>query len=156
MSNQYCSSHGSCVNHFNYYFIWTSFHIFEMTHLLSLDKYGSAYGSGGQSQMYTYFHEQDDSSFQLVDSSRPQRPLYNRPRGRQMQVQYMYMQLLCTLLSVHVCRVTCTCGVIVLLHSIFLSSLSFSLSFPLFNRLRFVVIVRRERRGNLVVVSKSL
>ena len=131
MSNQYCSSHGSCVNHFNYYFIWTSFHIFEMTHLLSLDKYGSAYGSGGQSQMYTYFHEQDDSSFQLVDSSRPQRPLYNRPRGRQMQVQYMYMQLLCTYslckyveLHVHVELLSFSTSTF---H--FLSSLSFSLSF---------------------------
>jgi translation initiation factor 3 subunit D len=46
------------------------------------NKYGTAYGSG---QMYTYYHEQDESSFHLVDSSRPQRTIHHKPRGRQMQ-----------------------------------------------------------------------
>lgn len=36
--------------------------------------------------MYIYHHEEDESTFQLVDSSRPQRTLHHKPRGRQMQV----------------------------------------------------------------------
>ena len=44
------------------------------------------YGANGQSQMYVYHHEEDESTFQLVDTSRPQRPIHYKPKGRQMQV----------------------------------------------------------------------
>ena len=54
---------------------------------LFLDKYGTAYGAGGQSQMYVYHHEEDESTFRLVDTSKPQRPMHQKPRGRQMQVR---------------------------------------------------------------------
>ena len=58
---------------------------------MSVDKYGTAYGSGGQSQAYIYHHEDDDSTFRLVDSSRPQqRTLHHKPRGRQMQVNHFF------------------------------------------------------------------
>ncbi|XP_076443201.1 eukaryotic translation initiation factor 3 subunit D-like [Babylonia areolata] len=43
-----------------------------------LGKYNSAFG-GSQ---YAYYHEEDESSFQLVDTARVQRPLYQR--GRRM------------------------------------------------------------------------
>ena len=49
-----------------------------------LDKYQSQFGSGNQ--MFSYYHEEDESSFQLVDTSRPQRPLYQRNRNRFGQV----------------------------------------------------------------------
>jgi len=41
-------------------------------------KYSSAFGSG--MQQYAYFHDEDESSFQLVDTSRAQRPAYQRSR----------------------------------------------------------------------------
>ena len=51
------------------------------------DKYGNVYGAGGQSQTYVYRHEQDESTFQLVDTSRPQRSMYRRrPGGMQVCV----------------------------------------------------------------------
>ena len=49
-----------------------------------LDKYQSQFGTGNQ--MFSYYHEEDESSFQLVDTSRPQRPLYQRNRNRFGQV----------------------------------------------------------------------
>ena len=48
------------------------------------DKYQSQFGTG--SQMFSYYHEEDESSFQLVDTSRPQRPLYQRNKNRFGQV----------------------------------------------------------------------
>ncbi len=51
-----------------------------------IDKYGTAYGGGGQSQIYIYHHENDESSFKLVDTAKPHRPMHQKPRGRQMQV----------------------------------------------------------------------
>ncbi|XP_063962055.1 eukaryotic translation initiation factor 3 subunit D-like [Lytechinus pictus] len=42
-------------------------------------KYNSQFGSGNQ---YTYVHEQDESSFQLVDTSKVQKPIYMRNRIR--------------------------------------------------------------------------
>lgn len=36
--------------------------------------------------MFSYYHEEDESSFQLVDTSRPQRPLYQRNKNRFGQV----------------------------------------------------------------------
>lgn len=41
-------------------------------------KYSSAIGAGGT--QYAYYHEEDESSFQLVDTSRSLRPMYGRGR----------------------------------------------------------------------------
>lgn len=49
------------------------------------DKYQSQFGTG--SQMFSYYHEEDESSFQLVDTSRPQRPIYQRNRNKFGQVR---------------------------------------------------------------------
>ncbi|GFS09600.1 eukaryotic translation initiation factor 3 subunit D [Elysia marginata] len=46
-----------------------------------LGKYNSAFGGGSQ---YAYYHEEDESTFQLVDTSRVQKPVYQR-RGRLFQ-----------------------------------------------------------------------
>ncbi|KAL5019286.1 hypothetical protein ScPMuIL_005008 [Solemya velum] len=43
-----------------------------------LGKYNSAFGAGGS--QYAYFHEEDESSFQLVDTQRVQKPIYQRGR----------------------------------------------------------------------------
>ena len=37
--------------------------------------------------MYFYHHEEDESSFQLVDTARVQRPQHQRSRGRYNQVR---------------------------------------------------------------------
>merc|ERR1712165_457709 len=42
------------------------------------NKYNSAIGAGGT--QYAYYHEEDESSFQLVDTSRTLRPMYGRGR----------------------------------------------------------------------------
>merc|ERR1711962_816273 len=42
------------------------------------NKYNSAIGAGGT--QYAYYHEEDESSFQLVDTSRVMRPMYGRGR----------------------------------------------------------------------------
>ncbi|KAF6039211.1 eIF3-S7 [Bugula neritina] len=41
------------------------------------NKYSSAFGSG---QQYSYIHEEDESSFQLVDTSRNTKPVYQRSK----------------------------------------------------------------------------
>merc|ERR1719183_3251385 len=41
-------------------------------------KYNSAIGAGGT--QYSYYYEEDESSFQLVDTSRALRPMYGRGR----------------------------------------------------------------------------
>ena len=43
-----------------------------MTHVITCRQ---VYGAG---QSYVYRHEQDESTFKLVDTSRPQRPMYRR------------------------------------------------------------------------------
>lgn len=48
------------------------------------DKYSSQFG--GSNNPYAYFHEEDESSFQLVDTARVQKPIYQRGRGRFNQV----------------------------------------------------------------------
>ncbi len=48
------------------------------------DKYSSLYGLGGQT--YVYHHEEDESSFQLVDTQRVQKPQYRRTRFKFNQV----------------------------------------------------------------------
>lgn len=44
------------------------------------DKYQSTFGSGSQ---YAYYHEEDESTFHLVDTTRIQKPPYQRGRFRQ-------------------------------------------------------------------------
>lgn len=44
------------------------------------DKYQSTFGSGSQ---YAYYHEEDESTFHLVDTTRVQKPPYQRGRFRQ-------------------------------------------------------------------------
>jgi translation initiation factor 3 subunit D len=45
-----------------------------------MNKYSSQFG--GMANPYSYYHDEDESSFQLVDSSRVQRPIYQRGRIR--------------------------------------------------------------------------
>lgn len=47
------------------------------------DKYSSQFGGGSQ---YAYFHEEDETSFQLVDTARTQKTAYQRNRMRFAQV----------------------------------------------------------------------
>lgn len=44
---------------------------------LFLDKYASQFGSGSQ---YAYYHDEDESTFHLVDTTRVQKPPYQRGR----------------------------------------------------------------------------
>ena len=43
-----------------------------------MNKYNSQFGAGGT--QYAYYHEEDENSFQLVDTSRSLRPMYGRGR----------------------------------------------------------------------------
>ena len=52
------------------YFIWS--YIFAA-------KYASQFGAGTQ---YAYYHEGDDTSFQLVDTSKPHKTPYQRNKQR--------------------------------------------------------------------------
>jgi len=52
-----------------------------------LDKYSSQFG--GVANPYSYYHEEDESSFQLVDTSRLQKPIYQRGRVRFNQVFFV-------------------------------------------------------------------
>lgn len=49
----------------------------------SSDKYSSQFGGGSQ---YAYFHEEDETSFQLVDTAKTQKTAYQRNRMRFAQV----------------------------------------------------------------------
>lgn len=51
---------------------------------MSSDKYSSQFGGGSQ---YAYFHEEDETSFQLVDTAKTQKTAYQRNRMRFAQVQ---------------------------------------------------------------------
>ena len=73
-------------------------------HTLPTDKYVNVYGLGGQT--YTYHHEEDESSFQLVDTAKMQRPLYQKGRPRFNQV---YTYVYCTLQHSIVCVCVCVC-----------------------------------------------
>ena len=53
--------------------------------VLCVDKYSSQFGGG--INPYAYYHEEDESSFQLVDSSRVQKPVYQKNRNRYNQVR---------------------------------------------------------------------
>ena len=48
------------------------------------DKYNSQFG--GMVNQYAYYHEEDDTTFQLVDSARIQKPIYQRGRIKFNQV----------------------------------------------------------------------
>lgn len=48
------------------------------------DKYSSQFGGGSQ---YAYFHEEDETSFQLVDTAKTQKTAYQRNRMRFAQVR---------------------------------------------------------------------
>lgn len=52
--------------------------------ILSSDKYSSQFGGGSQ---YAYFHEEDETSFQLVDTAKTQKTAYQRNRMRFAQVR---------------------------------------------------------------------
>ena len=52
--------------------------------LIWLDKYSSQFG--GVANPYSYYHDEDESTFQLVDTSRLQKPIYQRGRVRFNQV----------------------------------------------------------------------
>lgn len=43
------------------------------------DKYTSQFGTGNQ---YAYYHDEDESTFHLVDTARVQKPIYQRGRFR--------------------------------------------------------------------------
>ena len=53
-------------------------------YLCIVDKYSSQFG--GTTNQYAYYHEEDESSFQLVDTARIQKPPYQRGRNRFTQV----------------------------------------------------------------------
>lgn len=44
-----------------------------------LDKYTSQFGTGSQ---YAYYHDEDETTFHLVDTARVQKPPYQRGRFR--------------------------------------------------------------------------
>lgn len=46
------------------------------------DKYASQFGAGSQ---YAYYHDEDESTFHLVDTTRVQKPPYQRGRFRANQ-----------------------------------------------------------------------
>ena len=56
-----------------------TFNIFILT-----DKYSSVYGGGGQT--YVYHHEEDESSFRLVDTARVQKQPHHNKRIKYSQV----------------------------------------------------------------------
>ena len=45
-------------------------------------KYASQFGAGNQ---FAYYHDEDESSFQLVDTTKVQRPMYQRSKFRPNQ-----------------------------------------------------------------------
>ena len=49
------------------------------------DKYNSQFG--GMSNQYAYYHEEDESTFQLVDTTKVQKPIYQRGRMKFNQVR---------------------------------------------------------------------
>ena len=48
------------------------------------DKYNSQFA--GMANQYAYYHEEDESTFQLVDTSKVQKPIYQRGRMKFNQV----------------------------------------------------------------------
>ncbi len=57
-----------------------------------LDKYGNTYGQGGQ--QYAYRHEEDESSFQLVDTAKVKaNTSHRRPKYNQVSKSHDVMTL---------------------------------------------------------------
>ncbi|CAK8678193.1 eukaryotic translation initiation factor 3 subunit D-like [Clavelina lepadiformis] len=54
-----------------------------------MNKYNSQFGGGSQ---YSYFHDEDESTFQLVDNTKIQKPAYQRNRFRFNQIRNRQMQ----------------------------------------------------------------
>jgi len=54
------------------------------------NKYSSQFGQGNS--QYAYFHEEDESTFHLVDSSKQQKPLFQRQRKFQQQQRNLRRQ----------------------------------------------------------------
>ncbi|MFH4973501.1 hypothetical protein AB6A40_000210 [Gnathostoma spinigerum] len=57
------------------------------------DRYGNPYSTGVVGSQYDYVHDEDDATFQLVDTSKPQRSAMQRG-GRMRQQQMFYRKLL--------------------------------------------------------------
>lgn len=56
--------------------------IFKFNVHFFVDKYASQFGAGSQ---YAYYHDEDESTFHLVDTTRVQKPPYQRGRFRANQ-----------------------------------------------------------------------
>jgi len=65
---------------------WNLLNIISYVCVLSSDKYSSQFGGGSQ---YAYFHEEDETSFQLVDTAKTQKTAYQRNRMRFAQVRQL-------------------------------------------------------------------
>lgn len=66
-----------------FFFLFLFFFLVSRRFVLFPDKYSSQFGGGSQ---YAYFHEEDETSFQLVDTARTQKTAYQRNRMRFAQV----------------------------------------------------------------------
>ena len=63
---------GNCNDIIKFEHFVSYYHIFTA-------KYASQFGAGSQ---YAYYHEGDDTSFQLVDTSKPHKTAYQRNKQR--------------------------------------------------------------------------
>ena len=70
----------------NHKILWCANH-----HFFS-GKYNSMFSQ--QASQYAYFHDEDESSFHLVDTARVQKPIYQRGRGRFNQVCSIFIMIL--------------------------------------------------------------
>ena len=75
------------------YVLNTTFNI-----LMFADKYSSQFSN--MASQYAYYHEEDESSFHLVDTSRVQKPIYQRGRGRFNQVKITFVKLIMKYLTI--------------------------------------------------------
>lgn len=62
-------------------------------------RYGNPYTSGAVGSQYDYVHDEEDATFQLVDTSRPQRSNMQKS-GRMRQQQQFYVNQLFSLILV--------------------------------------------------------
>lgn len=65
-------------------FFFLNLKYITLSSIVLLDKYSSQFGGGSQ---YAYFHEEDEASFQLVDTAKTQKSAYQRNRMRFAQVR---------------------------------------------------------------------
>ena len=59
-----------------------------------VDKYQSQFSQNAN--QYAYFHDDDDSSYKLVEKIRERKPVFFRGRGRFPQVPFLYIMLMCS------------------------------------------------------------